>query len=189
MSESAGSPAHLTDIEMARYLDRTLSTAERDRVEAHLASCASCRELTLESQRVLRTVRRPRSLMAAGGLAAAAAALIVIGQLDSGSPDIARERAPATNTTGLTVYGPTGSTSIGNLRFVWGAAENVESYRLGLTTADGAEVWSHSGLDTVVVLPRSVTLRPAGNYFWVVDAFLKDGTTRSTGVREFSLAP
>jgi hypothetical protein len=189
MSESGSASVHLTNIEMARYLDRKLSSDERDRVEAHLASCANCRELTLGSQRVLRKVQRPRRLIAVGALAAAAAVLIVIGRLEPETPDVARERAPVANTTSLIVYGPTGSTSIANLRFAWGAAENVESYRLSLTTADGAEVWSHSGLDTTAVPPSSVSLRPAGNYFWVVDAVLKDGTTRSTGLREFSLAP
>lgn len=189
MSESASGPGHISDIELARYLDRTLSAADRDRVEEHLASCATCRELTVESQRVLRSVRRPRRLVAAGGLAAAAAIIIVIGRVDPRTSDVPRERAGFANGSGLTVYGPTGNTNSADVRFVWGSTENVESYRLSLTTADGAEVWSQSGIDTTAVVPLSVPLQPARNYFWVVDAVLKDGTTRSTGLKEFSVDP
>jgi hypothetical protein len=36
-----------------------------------------------------------------------------------------------------------------------------------------------------VILPASVTLRAGDRYFWVADAILEDGSSRSTGLREF----
>src|ERR1700693_4019704 len=77
MTDSTSRPNHLTDSEMARYLDRRASLEERDRIEDHLASCAECREHTLGTEQLLRRARRPR-MVAAGGVLAAAAAVVLI---------------------------------------------------------------------------------------------------------------
>jgi hypothetical protein len=72
-----------------------------------------------------------------------------------------------------------------SLRFVWGAVPGVATYRLTVSGADGAPVWSGSLPDTALALPDSVTLLVDQRYFWVVDALLDDGATRSTGLHEF----
>jgi hypothetical protein len=71
------------------------------------------------------------------------------------------------------------------LRFVWASAPNAISYRLTLTDANGSTIWTNSGLDTVVALPDSVLLTVGARYFWVADALVSDGQSRSTELREF----
>jgi len=190
MTDSTDRPNHLTDSEMARYLDRRVSLEERDRIEDHLASCAECREHALGTQQVLRRARRPRMVAAGSALAAAAVVLIWIARVEPISePSVPQVRGVALGNAGLTAYGPTGDARREGLRFVWGSAPDVVSYRLSLTSADGAQLWSQSGVDTVASLPRSVGLRIGQRYLWVADAVTNDGSTRSTGLREFSLIP
>jgi Putative zinc-finger len=190
MTDSTGGPNHLTDSEMARYLDRRLSLEERDRIEDHLASCAECREQTLGAQQLLGPARRPRFIVAGGALAAAAVVLILIARVEPAREQNAPQlRGVAIDNTVLTAYGPMGDAKRDNLRFVWGSAAGAVSYHLSVTGADGAQVWSHSGVDTVSSLPRSVGLRAGVQYLWVADAVLRDGSTRSTGLREFSPVP
>jgi hypothetical protein len=98
-------------------------------------------------------------------------------------------RGVVSDNVGLVAYGPTGDAKRESLRFVWGSAPNVVSYRLSLTSADGAQIWSQSGVDTVASLPPTVSLRIGQRYLWVADAVTNDGSTRSTGLREFSLIP
>jgi hypothetical protein len=190
MTDSTSRPNHLTDSEMARYLDRRVTLAERDRIEDHLASCAECREHALGTQQVLRRARRPRIVAAGSALAAAAVVLIWIARVEPVSErSVPQLRAVARGTVGLTAYGPTSDVRREGLRFVWGSAPDVESYRLSVTSADGAQIWSQSGVDTVASLPTSVSLRIGQRYLWVADAITNDGSTRSTGLREFSLIP
>jgi hypothetical protein len=190
MTDSTSRPNHLTDSEMARYLDRRVSLEERDRIEDHLASCAECREHALGTQQVLRRARRPRMVATGSVLAAAAVVLIWIAGVEPAKDRSAQQlRGVASNNTGLIAYGPTGDAKRQSLRFVWGSAPGAASYRLSVTAADGAQVWSQSGVDTVASLPRSINLRAGAKYMWVADAVLRDGSTRSTGLREFSLIP
>jgi hypothetical protein len=186
-SESRQGGDHMTETEIAAYLDRTLTGASRDRVEAHLASCPECRQDVVESQSVLRGMRRPRKFVIAATLAAAAVTAFLIARpsvapIDQGP--LARSNDTAVP---LPAYGPIGATARAGLRFVWGGARGVQSYRLTVSRGNGEAVWSSSGTDTLATLPDSVVLRPSERYFWVSDALLNDGTTRSTGLREFGL--
>jgi hypothetical protein len=88
----------------------------------------------------------------------------------------------------LVAHGPIGAAHRVGLRFVWSAAPGAESYRLTVGRSDAQTVWSESGTDTVATLPDSVVLRPSERYYWVADALLSDGTTRSTGLREFGVS-
>jgi hypothetical protein len=75
------------------------------------------------------------------------------------------------------------------VRFTWASVPSALTYRLSVTNADGAPVWTLSGVDTSALMPDSV-LAPGGRrYVWSVDALLSDGTERSSGLREFALAP
>ena len=190
MTDSASAPSHLTDSEMALYLDRRLSLEERDRIENHLGNCAECRTQVLAAQHVLGSGRRSRVATAGGVLAAAAVIFILITRAaphdDQPTPQL---RAIASDNAALVAYGPIGDAKRAGLRFVWGPAAGAVSYRLTLTTADGAQVWSRSGMDTLASLPSTVVLRAGEKYLWVADAILNDGSARSTGLREFSLVP
>lgn len=184
---------HLTDTEAAAYLDRGLPLAGRDRVEEHLASCPDCRAQLIAAKNILTHERGPRrSLLFGSAVVAAAAALIFLirpathevehlatAPLMRGSMETAR----------LIAYGPMGETHAQALRFVWSAAPGAATYRVSVTRGDGAAVWSQGSTDTSVALPDSVALRTNQRYFWVADALLGDGSTRSTGLREFDPVP
>src|SRR5687768_6406174 len=105
-------PAHLRPSELAGYLDRQLDGAGRARVEAHLDSCAACREELAEVARLSDVLRNsapaagPSALpqparqllmrLALGGALAASLALVVL-RLPPSDPILptAPVRAPA----------------------------------------------------------------------------------------------
>lgn len=190
MTDSTSRPNHLSDSEMALYLDRRLPIEERDRIEDHLALCAECRGHALAAHQVLRRSRRPRLVAAGSVLAAAAAILIMTARVEPGNEQQASGlRGIARANTALITYGPTGDAKREGLRFVWGPAAGAVSYRFSVTTSGGEQVWSRSSVDTLASLPRSVNLRAGEKYLWVADAILSDGSSRSTGLREFRLIP
>jgi anti-sigma factor RsiW len=172
----------MNEFELAAYVDRRLGPADRERVEGHLAGCADCRREVLEVRGLLRHAARPRRLLLGAGLLAAAAALLLM--VRPANLDPVRDGG---STPALTAYGPTGDAALASLRFVWGAAPDVATYRLTVSGTDGAAVWSGSVADTATALPDSVILRADRRYFWVADALLHDGSTRSTGMHQFRL--
>lgn len=180
----------MKELEIAAYLDRGLPAQERDRIEDHLAECADCRQNVVEAQALLEKVRKPRRLVRVGMLVAAAAALLIVmrpGMLSRGDVADSRMRTETTAAPALVAHGPVGETSARPLRFMWSADANALSYRLSVTRANATPLWSASGTDTVAVLPDSIVLHAGERYYWVVDALLNDGSTRSTGIREFEL--
>jgi hypothetical protein len=178
---------HVTDVEVAAYLDRSLSARQRDRVEDHLAACPDCRRLLLETRDLLQRMRRPRKFLIGGTLAAAAAVVLLITRPDPASIDKRALMRGADTALPLPAYGPIGPATRVGLRFVWSAAQGAESYRLTVSRKDGEPVWASTGTDTVAKLPDSIALRTNERYFWVADVLLSDGTTRSTGLREFGV--
>jgi hypothetical protein len=188
-SSSEAGNNHLTEVQIAAYIDRTLTDAQRETVEDHLASCPDCRQQMLETKELIERMKRPRTFLIGGTLAAAAAVAFLIlrpGQASIDQRSVMRggESAPA-----LAAYGPIGDVTRARLLFVWSDAPGAESYRLTLSRVDGSAVWSMSGSDTVAHLPDSVILGENQHYFWVADALLPDGTTRTTGLREFGVVP
>jgi putative zinc finger protein len=180
----------MTDLDIAAYLDRGLSVAERTRVEDHLAQCPECRQQLAETHQILKRAARPRRLFAAAAILAAGVAFVLVvkpGQLQQYRATTL-ERGGTSEPT-LIAYGPTGEVNRAQLRFVWGAAPNAASYRLTVSGADGTPVWSTSTGDTVATAPGTVLFAAGNKYFWVADAIATDGTTRSTGLREFKPVP
>ena len=181
----------MNDLELAAYLDRRLSGPERERVESHLAGCPECRSELIEARQLLRQSRRPRRRMVGGLLAAAAALILVVRPaMETRSPAGASSpMRAAPDAEVMVAYGPVGESSSASPTFAWGAESGASTYRLTLTTGEGTTVWSVSSADTLVALSDSVQLRQGERYLWVVDALLDDGTTRSTGLREFRVGP
>jgi hypothetical protein len=181
----------MNDLELAAYLDRRLAGRDQERIESHLAGCAECRNELLETKQLLRRSRRPRTI-AIGSFLAAAAALILVVRPAMTPRSPAEAAAPmraGQDAAMMVAYGPIGESSSVSPAFSWGANQRASTYRLTVTTGEGTTVWSVSTADTVVTLSDSVRLRQGERYLWVVDALLDDGTTRSTGFREFRVAP
>jgi len=177
---TAGGEGHMDEFELSAYVDHRLGAAERERVERHLVDCTECRQEVLEVGGLLRRAARPGRWILFGTLLASAAALLVFLRPVEKQPLRATPILPQ-----LTAYGPTGEAPLAGVRFVWAGIPGVASYRLMLSSHDGTPIWSVSLADTMVTLPDSVRLQPERAYFWVADALLDDGSTRSTGLREF----
>lgn len=165
---------HLPPESLAGYLDEDLPAEEQSEVERHLASCAECREELAEVRRLEDGRRRPWRL--AFLPVAAAAALLAIMLPGPGAPPSDTRAGPAGD-SGLEIASP------GPVTFAWRSAGPGASYTFTLQQADGRVAWSTTAPDTVAVLPDSLRLPPGITWYWVVDALLADGRSRSTGLQ------
>jgi anti-sigma factor RsiW len=179
---------HLSVDEAAAYLDRRINAVERGRLDAHLSRCKECRSEVVALMEAIASDRRPRRRLLGGGLAAAAAVLLLSvarsghGPADVSNPELRGDATPSR----FVAYAPAGEVETRPLRFIWSSQKNAFSYRLTVTRATGEPVWSFSGPDTAVTMPATVHLDRDADFVWVVDALLADGTTATTGLREFT---
>lgn len=177
----------MTELEIASYLDRGVSSLDRDRIEDHLVECVACRENVTEAQQLVRHVRKPRRVFVTGAvLAVAAVALVMVRSQLGDNQLVSRDAASASRS--LPAYAPAAVIRRGHAGFIWGADSDAVSYRITVSLPDGSTVWAGNGTDTTVILPDSVSLRSGQLYVWVADAILSDGSTRSTGLQEFHTA-
>jgi hypothetical protein len=203
---------HLTEGELAGYLDRDLSATERQSAERHLDACDECRaELVAVAGLVdgwnagdtrnepapavpgrLPKRRSRRGSMGLAGLAAAAAvaALLLVPGTDPFVEDGRdRERFGTEGVAPLQTHAPTdaGVVDRDDLRFAW-ADHGTDSYRLTITAEDGGLVWSVTLADTLATPPGSLHLEPGARFFWYVDA-MGAGVVARSGVRSFTVTP
>lgn len=190
MIGSAASGQHVSPEALAAYIDKRLDQDGRAAVVAHLADCADCRQELIDARRVLRPGRAGRVAGVAVGLALAASLLVMVLPIDrTGAGRESSQVRSGTEPTSLVAYGPIGELISTAVELVWGSAGPNAAYRVALTMSDGTPVWRTSTSDTVAAVPDSVRLGPDATYRWWVDALLPDGTTRSTGIREFRTPP
>lgn len=201
---------HLTEGELAGYLDEDLSADERRQVEEHLDACDDCRTEVIEAARLLaeeweheapvspdiaeggRRASGPRWAIPAGiaGIAAAAVLATVLliepGTMPSGDDQPSdRERFVTEGVERLAVYAPPedGAVAREGLRFTWADA-GTDSYRITITAEDGRLVWAHSSADTTVIPPSTLELETGERFFWYVDA-ISAGVVGRTGAHSF----
>jgi len=186
---------HLSDEEMARYLDRSLSAAERGEVDGHLASCAECRAEVRAAAQIVRDLGQ-RSLWIRGSALAAAAAAVALIVTNPFAQDETRDptlRGPDTpldvGDRQVTAVTPEDGASVqrSELTFVWRPLEADARYRFTLTNVLGEDIWSVDTVDTSLMVPADIELQQGENYLWYVDALLLDGRSVTTGTRRFEL--
>jgi hypothetical protein len=206
---------HLSESELAGFLDGDLAAAERTRVEAHLEACDQCRAEMVTVTRISRDIPEPgaapdisirssrrswRLPAGIGGLAAAAAIAFLFlspaGPSPSGipaSPGLSdrppEERTGTEGVARIETHFPSPGASVQReaLRFSW-ADQGDASYRITLTAEDGARLWSATLQDTTAVPPADLELEAGRTYFWYVDA-IDIGVIGRTGARPFTIAP
>jgi Putative zinc-finger len=180
---------HLSPEALAGYLDRDLPDEEQRRVELHLASCMECREELAEVRGLQLSRSRRWFLVLVPAVAAAAALLVIVLPRQGTAPSDVRAR-PDTDLP-LEIVSPASSDVVASspVTFTWRSAEPGASYTFTLQAADGRVVWSSTTADTVAVVPDSVALSPGQTWFWMVDAVLADGRSRSTGLQRLSTGP
>ena len=182
---------HLDVQRVLAYVERTLSVAERERLEEHLSLCEEC---TAEVAAIVRLRPRPARRIPWApigiGAAAAVAGLLLARPLvhhPTPSADVERQGQAAAV---LPIVAPAAGTRVpGPVTLVWHAARGASVYRVTLSRADGDSVWAGSTSDTTLTIPPGVSLAPGAPYYWYVDALLADGRALSTGVHEFMMGP
>jgi hypothetical protein len=187
--------SHLTDDEMAGYVDRSLAAGERERVEGHLADCSECRAEMRVAANLIRAQKQRKLWYWGSSTVAAAAAviLLVVGPFSRTASEEPTLRAPgATLDAGIraisAVTPQSGATvDRDDLTFVWESVGADVNYRFTLTNVLGEEIWQADVGDTSVVLSAEITLVPGEVYVWLVDALLLDGRSVTTGSQSFQL--
>lgn len=190
---------HLSDIEIAAFTDGNSSTRSLAGMHEHLAACDQCRNLLIESTRLMHSSPKRssrRSLVWKAGLPAIAALLLIslvprlLTDRDeaSGLSNAAVERRiDAGRETGIRVIQPGEGATVGpeQIRFVW-ARDGEASYRLTVTDATGGPVWEITTSDTTAHLPESTAIAPNSRFYWYVDALRLDGSSATSGRHSFA---
>ena len=175
--------AHLNAQRLAGYLDGALSAPQADEVERHLEQCRSCRDELAELSATLSDTRTGarRRWVAPGVAATVAAAAVAWIALGTGTPGA--EAPGPTFRDAVTSEAPLASHTEGGsdeLILHWESAAPGATYRVSVTDSVGRPVWSADLTDTTAVVPVSDP-GVASAAFWLVDALLPDGSTRTTG--------
>ena len=189
---------HIREDVFAAYLDRSLSPAARASVDLHLAECAECRDELVTLSELARAVNRPRRTLRIGGVAAAIAAAVLVAVIlprqtsRLSSPDDERLRETSSIAPDrIAAVSPRDGTVLASdsVRFVWRRDSTDAGYRLVVSDTAGNVAWTVDTPDTSVVVPDSVRLERDRVYFWYVDAIGREGSTRTTPLRQFRIAP
>lgn len=200
MSADLESTSHLTDEELAAYLDRTLDARLLARFDAHMAECADCRADLVEVRSLLeaRNALSVPSQIARGRRAVtwlAAAGILTIAFLPllrRGAPsgdELPAVRAPSSAPSRIEIVAPpNGQVPPFGVVFTWRSVEGASTYRLTVTDSAGASLFNTVTPDTSVTAPASIEIRRGGSYLWYVDGLTSDGRTVSSGIHSFSTA-
>jgi putative zinc finger protein len=190
--------AHLSDAELAGYLDHDLSADERRRVETHIDECAACRReivallpITHPGQSTASTiVYRPRRWWIPAAAAAVVAALALPRLTrDVAGPDLPQRARPVTEAGGrphLATVAPADDATVGGrIVFTW-RSTSADFYRVDVLTTSGDPVWTTDTGDTTVTVPDSVVLQAGQSYFWRVEA-IGNGISAASGVHRLQI--
>jgi len=187
------SPDHLSERDVAGYLDQSLGTEERSRIDAHIDICPDCRAELIEVMRIapaLSRGRRPTHWVWIPAAAAAGLAAILLLRPAPTNPQRSVERPTAGSAEALprlTVTTPGNGDSVvaGRVVFQWRSRVG-DSYRVTVLSESGEPLWTEETTDTAIALPPSVTLQAGRLYFWRVDA-VADGLSATSGVQRFQV--
>lgn len=188
MPISAASSEHLGPDDVTAFVTAGPRGARGGDIVAHLARCEDCRYEVREVSRLVRPHPARHARFVA--LAAAAAGVVLAAWLGlrSAKPEVDQERTSTRTTTPgvVSLVGPLGPVTRGaSPDFTWHAARGAVEYRLTLLDAGGVVIWSTMTVDTVATLPVETSLVSGPAYYWFVDVLLADGSSATSGAREF----
>jgi len=198
---------HLTESQIAAFVDGDMTDTERRRIQSHIEQCSACRAAVVD---VMRTVdsfpdvssrepscppaqrRQPaparsrRLLIGAVAAAAVAGISLLLSPTDRSR---ARERSASDAIEQSTDARPTieviaplvdDSLSLRSPVFRWRAVAGIDLYKVVILDASGAPIWSEDARHVAHVVADSLSLVPGRAYYWRVDG-IRDGTTASSG--------
>lgn len=185
---------HLSEQEIAAYLDGTLASGPKAAAELHLANCAECRTELTSTGGLVASLPPPRKRVRswwwiAGAAAAAALAIAVVPRERGVTEQQPIERRIAGDASvGVRAVWPSEGAVVAReqLQFVWRRDDDA-SYRVTLTDSVGGTLWSGTTGDTTLVLPPEVEVRAGASLHWYVDALRLDGTAGATGPVAFRI--
>ena len=195
--ESTHRDEHLSENDIAAYIDGAMSEEERRRAEAHLSSCDECRLETVTASDAVTSAppTRARSTSAIRwvGVAAAAGLLVVAAStLTRRAADRDVQRADSTdlslNRPIVRIVAPAdGGTLAAHGRLIWRSFAADATYRLTIADESAQPLHSATVQDTSAVIPSSVPAARGKRFFWYVDAIGPDGLTASSGLKSFTI--
>jgi len=176
---------HLGSGDVVAYLERTLPSADRERLESHLVGCAECRREIIEVSRIRRAARRRAGWWILAPTAAAAAVLAVV-LIRPGAPVF---RDGGDEPAGIVLVSPRDGAVVTAtpVTFTWRSAGIGVSYRVMVTDTNGDSVWSFTGSDTTAGATAGLQLQRGAQYYWYVDGLLPDGRSITSGLHPFTV--
>jgi hypothetical protein len=195
--ESTHTDEHLSEIDIAAYIDGVLSAEERARADRHLSMCDECRLETVTSGDAVASAPpiKPRSRSASLWLGVAAAAGLVVVAASTLTRNAADREIVRADSASLPMNRPTvavvtpadGASLAREGRLVWRSFGADATYRLTIADESAQPLYSATIQDTSAVLPSSVRSTPGKKFFWYVDAIGSDGLTASSGLKSFTV--
>ena len=202
MNDQAEASVHLSEGQLAGFLDHDLDRGERERVEAHLDQCEACRDELVGAGRLrdsfapslARSVWRRRATRwtaIGGAIAASLVGMLFLRQRDALSPVAVAERARALpeRRASIDVVAPANDDieHSAAIAFTWRSAA-VSIYRFTLLSESGEPLFTAETTDTTVAWPASLKAAAGTVYFWRVDG-IAGGISSSTGAQRLRLVP
>ena len=211
MSEH-GMAEHPDEMVTASYLEGSLAGPERDRFEAHLATCDLCRDgVTLlrsgegDGPAVPAEALRRAGVSQRGGwsprgrlLLGVAASLLLISAVAVGVLRFGSAHRPAPspirgNPPVFSGLSPSGSTLVppSHVIFRWSPVEGADRYELSVFDASGAKVAQATleSKDNSAPWPEDAPPPTAGSYLWKIRAMALDRVVAESEPVPFEVGP
>ena len=177
---------HLSESEVAAYVDRQLSGFELADAEGHLTECAECRSEVIAVGRVIRGLRQRKRWAVAAPLAAAAVLVLLLLPWRRPSSDNPVLREPAVTTiVAPTPIAPRGRVAELSL-IAWSSVPGATRYEVTVFDSVGTIAWEASGVDSTARVPHGA-LTPGRPYFWKVAARTAANRWVSSDLTGFSI--
>jgi hypothetical protein len=187
-------PQHLTPLQIAAFIDRSMSRADRAEAELHLSGCDRCREELAACAQLSANVpaqsRRHIPWRFVGVVAAAVlVALVVRPTVSRDERGSSRERTSSAETSRIATLRPAPDAGISRsmLSFAWRADEHSTGYRVIITSDKGEPVWTADVDSTQITPPDSVILGVGARYFWRVETLHADGSAAQSPTTAFHI--
>ncbi len=191
--------AHLGAARLAAFVDGTIDAEARLELVRHLASCGTCRDELADVQAMVAAApaaqsRGIRRLVPLAAFAAMLLMMVITRPSDVPTANqVSVRRAPLHSSSdappAVSLVTPIEDALLmgTDVRLAWRDVEGDATYLVVVQDSTGTVVWSAVTRDTIAVVPRPVSLAPAGEYFWSVDAQWGDGRSSRSAARRFTV--
>ena len=161
---------HLDPNDIASYVDRALDDRARERVEAHLSQCDSCRDEVAAVSDLASGLKRSASPKRLWIAAVAAAGILIVLLPRHRQPAETGHREPAVTTA----ISPRALAPVGRVdslrRIVWSSVPGADTYHVFVYDSLGTVLWDREIADTSVAPKDIIGLQSGVPYYWRVEA-------------------